>query len=203
MIVYRFINNEYTYQTMADDTSTSRIANPGPLGLLGFGMTTALLALHNLGLFGIDSSIISMGIFYGGLAQIVAGLFEFKKGNTFGATAFTSYGFFWLTFVTINTGLIPGMVPADSISLGAYFAVWGILTLFLFIGTLRGTRSLQLVFLTLTMLFFAVSIKDLSGISDIAYIAGVIGIVCGGLAMYTAFGEVLNEQYERKIIPLG
>ena len=188
---------------MADDISTNRIANPAPLGLLAFGMTTVLLALHNLGLFGIESTILSMGIFYGGLAQIVAGVFEFKKGNTFGATAFTSYGFFWLTFVVINTGIVPGMAPAVDTSLGAYFAMWGVLTLFMFIGTLKSPRTLQLVFLTLTMLFFAVAAKDLSGISDIAYVAGVIGIVCGGLAMYTAFGEVINEQFGRKVFPLG
>ncbi|MCL2295888.1 MAG: acetate uptake transporter, partial [Methanomassiliicoccaceae archaeon] len=84
---------------MVDNESSpvNRIANPAPLGLLAFGMTTVLLNLHNLGLYGLDSTILTMGIFYGGLAQVVAGIFEFKKGNTFGATAFTSYGFFWLT----------------------------------------------------------------------------------------------------------
>ncbi|MDR3075521.1 MAG: acetate uptake transporter, partial [Candidatus Methanoplasma sp.] len=141
--------------------------------------------------------------FYGGLAQIIAGIFEFKKGNTFGATAFTSYGFFWLTFVLINTGSVPGMVAADSTSLGAYFAIWGVLTLFLFIGTLRSSRALQMVFLTLTVLFFVVAIKDLTGISGIAYVAGAIGVACGGTAMYTAFGEVLNEQYGKTVMPLG
>ena len=190
---------------MADSESSpvNKIANPAGLGLLAFGMTTVLLSLHNLGLFGLDSAILSMGIFYGGLAQVIAGVFEFKKGNTFGATAFTSYGLFWLTFVLINTDLVPGMVPADGASLGAYFAVWGILTLFLFIGTLKGTRALQAVFLTLTVLFFAVAVKDASGISDIAYVAGAVGVICGGIAMYTAFGEVLNEQYGRAVLPLG
>lgn len=189
---------------MADNESSTsiNIANPACLGLLAFGMTTMLLALHNLGLFGLDSTILSMGIFYGGLAQVIAGIFEFKKGNTFGATAFSSYGFFWLTFVFINTDLL-GMAPADNVSLGAYFAVWGILTLFLFIGTLKGTRALQVVFLTLTVLFFVVAIKDITEISNIAYIAGVVGVICAGSAMYTAFGEVLNEQYGRKVLPLG
>jgi len=189
---------------MVDNVSTltNNIANPAGLGLLAFGMTTILLSLHNLGLYELDSVILSMGIFYGGLAQVIAGLFEFRKGNTFGATAFTSYGLFWLTFVLINTGLVPG-AAADNVSLGAYFAVWGILTLFLFIGTLKGTRALQGVFLTLTILFFIVSIRNLSEMSDIAYIAGVVGIICGGLAMYTAFGEVLNEQLGRTVLPLG
>lgn len=190
---------------MADNNSspTGMTANPAPLGLLAFGMTTVLLSLHNLGLFGLDSTIITMGIFYGGLAQIFAGLFEFRKGNTFGATAFTSYGLFWLTFVFINTSIIPGMQPADGVSLGAYFFIWGILTLFLYIGTLKGHRSLQIVFLTLFLLFFTVAAKDLSGIPEIAYVAGAIGIVCGGSAMYTAFGEVLNETFDKPVLPLG
>ncbi|MFA6710205.1 MAG: acetate uptake transporter [Candidatus Methanomethylophilaceae archaeon] len=190
---------------MADNNSspTVMIANPAPLGLLAFGMTTVLLSMHNLGLFGLDSTIIAMGIFYGGLAQIFAGLFEFRNGNTFGATAFTSYGLFWLTFVFINTDIISGLQPADNVSLGAYFAIWGILTLFLYIGTLRGHRSLQIVFLTLAILFFVVAAKDASGIAELAYLAGAVGILCGGSAMYTAFGEVLNETYDRPLLPLG
>lgn len=189
---------------MADNESpVNKIANPAGLGLLAFGMTTVLLSFHNLGLFGLDSTILSMGIFYGGLAQIVAGIFEFKKGNTFGATAFTSFGFFWLTFVAINTTSLNGLAAGDSSSLAAYFAMWGIVTLFLFIGTLKATRALQLVFLTLTILFFVVAIKDGSGVSDVAYVAGVVGIICGGIAMYTAFGEVLNEQHGKTILPLG
>ena len=189
---------------MVDNESppVNGIANPAGLGLLAFGMTTVLLSLHNLGLFGLDSTILSMGVFYGGLAQIVAGIFEFKKGNTFGATAFTSYGLFWLTFVAINTGLVPG-AAADGASLGAYFAIWGVLTLFLFIGTLKSPRALQMVFLTLTILFFVVAVKDASGVSEIAYVAGAVGIICGGTAMYTAFGEVLNEQHGKTILPLG
>ncbi|MDR1404067.1 MAG: acetate uptake transporter [Candidatus Methanoplasma sp.] len=189
---------------MADNGSSSAggIANPAGLGLLAFGMTTVLLSLHNLGLFGLDSAVLSMGILYGGTAQIIAGIFEFRRGNTFGATAFTSYGFFWLTFVLINTGMIPG-AAADSVSLGTYFAVWGVLTLFLFVGTLKGTRATQSVFLTLTLLFFVVAVKDLTGIPEIAYVAGAIGTICGGAAMYTAFGEILNEQHGRTLLPLG
>ncbi len=193
---------------MADNESPyiEKIANPAGLGLLAFGMTTVLLSIHNLGLFALDSTILSMGIFYGGIAQVIAGIFEFKKGNTFGATAFTSYGLFWLTFVLIHAGNFNGSlgVPSEAFSLGAYFAIWGVLTLFLFIGTLKSSpRALQMVFLTLTILFFVVAIRQASGIAEIAYVAGVVGVLCGGTAMYTAFGEVLNEQYGRKILPLG
>lgn len=185
------------------DSAVNRIANPAPLGLLAFGMTTVLLALHNIGLFGLDSSIMAMGIFYGGIAQVIAGIFEFRKGNTFGATAFTSYGMFWLSFVAISTGIIPGTVPADSVSLGAYFLIWGVLTIFLYIGTRRGSRSLQTVFLTLSVLFVAVALKDLTGIAEIAYAAGAVGLLCGGAAMYTAFGELLNEHCGETVLPLG
>ena len=189
---------------MADNTisPTASIANPGPLGLLAFGMTTLLLSLHNLGLFGLDSTILAMGIFYGGLAQIIAGVFEFKKGNTFSATAFTSYGMFWLTFVFIQIGPMYGIQSADGTSLGAYFIIWGILTLFLFIGTLKKNRSLQIVFSTLFILFFVVAIKDITGISEVAYLAGIIGLICGCTAMYTAFGEVINEQNGKIVMPL-
>jgi len=185
--------------------SVNKKANPAGLGLVAFGMTTVMLSLHNLGLFGLDSTILTLGIFYGGLAQVIAGIFEFKNGNTFGATAFTSYGLFWLSFVLINTGAFSGgLVPeADGASLGAYFAMWGILTLFLFIGTLKASRALQVVFLTLTVLFFIVAAHAASGIHDIADVAGVVGIICGGSAMYTSFGEVLNEQHGRTILPLG
>lgn len=204
MMMYTFYKLLADSTGMADnDSSTSNcIANPACLGLLAFGLTTMLLAFHNLGFYGLDSTILCMGIFYGGLAQVIAGIFEFKKGNTFGATAFTSYGFFWLSFVFINTDLM-GMPPADGVSLGAYFAMWGVLTLFLFIGTLKGNRALQAVFLTLTLLFFAVAIKDFTGISEIAYVAGVIGAICAACAIYTAFGDLLNEKYERTVLPLG
>jgi len=186
---------------MADsESTTSKIANPAGLGLLAFGMTTMLLSLHNLGLYGLDSTILTMGIFYGGIAQVIAGIFEFKKGNTFGATAFTSYGLFWLTFVAINTGVAGG--ASEPNALGAYFAIWGILTLFLFVGTLKASRALQAVFLGLTILFFVVAIKDVTEISDLAYVAGAVGVFTAASAMYTAFGEILNEMYGRTILPL-
>ncbi|MCL2333316.1 acetate uptake transporter [Candidatus Methanoplasma termitum] len=190
---------------MADNESPSirKIANPAGLGLLGFGMTTVLLSFHNLGLYSVDSMIVSMGIFYGGIAQVIAGILEYKNGNTFGTVAFTSYGLFWLTFVGVNTAGLTGLTAGNPSSLGLFFAIWGVLTLFLFIGTLKGTRALQVVFLTLTILFFVVAIRFGTQNADVAYVAGVIGIICGGSAMYTAFGEVLNEQHGKTILPLG
>ena len=133
---------------------TNKLANPGPLGLMGFGMTTVLLNLHNAGFFPLNSSIISMGIFFGGLAQIMAGLLEYKKGNTFGMTAFISYGSFWLSLVGLL--LLPRLglaEPTDASVLGIYLALWGVFTLFMFFGTLRANRVLQFVFGSLTLLF--------------------------------------------------
>jgi succinate-acetate transporter protein len=191
---------------MTDDESSSvkKLANPAGLGLLAFGMTTVLLSFHNLGLFGLDSVILSMGIVYGGIAQIMAGIFEFKNGNTFGATAFTSYGLFWITFIVINTSWgQDALGVGETAGIAAYFAMWGIITMFLFIGTLKAHRMLQVVFLTLTILFFIVAIEKATEISDIAYVAGAVGIICGGSAMYTSFGEVINEQHGKTILPLG
>ena len=186
-------------ETSIKDTS----ANPAPLGLMGFGMTTVLLNLHNAGFFALGSMILAMGIFYGGIAQIIAGIMEWKKGNTFGTTAFTSYGLFWLTLVGLlllpKKGLAEG---ASAYAMGYYLLMWGIFTLVLFIGTLKLTRSLQVVFATLALLFFLLAIGDFTGNATIKIIAGYEGIFCGLSAIYTALGQVLNEVYKKKVVPL-
>lgn len=129
----------------------TKLANPAPLGLMGFGMTTILLNLHNVGYFALDGIILAMGIFYGGIAQIFAGLLEYKKGNTFGLTAFTSYGSFWLTLVAILLMPKLGLTDAPNAQfLGVYLGLWGVFTLFMFFGTLKGARVLQFVFFSLT-----------------------------------------------------
>lgn len=183
---------------------TNKLANPGPLGLMGFGMTTVLLNLHNAGFFPITSVIISMGIFFGGMAQIFAGILEYKKGNTFGLTAFTAYGCFWLSLVAIL--LLPGMglaEVADATSLGAYLALWGIFTLFMFFGTLHANRALQLVFASLTLLFALLAVGNITGNHAILTFAGYQGILCGASAIYLAMAEVINEQLGRTVLPIG
>jgi len=180
------------------------LANPGPLGLMGFGMTTILLNLHNAGFFPLTAVIVSMGIFYGGLIQILAGMMEFKKGNTFGTTAFTSYGAFWLSLVGIL--LLPRMGLADASSesfLGAYLGVWGIFTLFMFFGTLKGNRGIQVVFGSLTILFALLCYGNMTGNTAVLHFAGFEGIFCGASAIYLAMAEVLNEQYGRTVLPVG
>lgn len=190
-----------TSNTLALNDTT---ANPAPLGLLGFGMTTVLLNLHNAGFFPLDAMILGMGIFYGGLGQIIVGIMEWKKNNTFGATAFTSYGLFWLTLVALiilpQTGF--GKAP-DATAMTAYLTMWGLFTAVLFIGTLRLNRALQFVFGSLTILFFLLAIGDATGNQTIKTIAGWEGIICGLSAIYTGLAQVLNEVYGRTVAPLG
>ncbi|HEY1793887.1 MAG TPA: acetate uptake transporter [Opitutaceae bacterium] len=180
-------------------------ANPAPLGLLAFGMTTVLLNLHNAGVFELSSMILSMGIFYGGTAQVIAGIMEWKKNNTFGTTAFISYGMFWLSLVALL--VMPkqwaGVAATGSDALVAYLVLWGIFTAGLFVGTLRLSRALQVVFATLTILFFLIAIGHHLENPGITKIAGYEGIICGLSAMYTGFGLVLNEIYGRSVLPLG
>ncbi|WP_447866081.1 acetate uptake transporter [Rahnella bonaserana] len=180
------------------------LANPGPLGLMGFGMTTILLNLHNAGFFPLTAVIVSMGIFYGGLIQILAGMMEFKKGNTFGTTAFTSYGAFWLSLVGILMLPRMGMAEASSESfLGAYLGLWGVFTLFMFFGTLKANRGIQVVFGSLTILFALLCYGNMTGNTTVLHFAGFEGIFCGASAIYLAMAEVLNEQYGRTVLPIG
>lgn len=178
-------------------------ANPAPLGLLGFGMTTVLLNLHNAGLFALGTMILGMGIFYGGLAQVFAGIMEWKKGNTFATTAFCSYGLFWLSLVALLVFPAMGWGEApDSIAMAAYLCMWGIFTAVMFLGTLKMNRALQFVFGSLAILFFLLALGNFTGDPTIIRIAGYEGIVCGASAIYAALAQVLNEVYGREVAPL-
>lgn len=178
-------------------------ANPAPLGLMGFGMTTVLLNLHNAGLFKLGTMILAMGIFYGGLAQVIAGIMEWKKKNTFGTTAFCSYGLFWLSLVALL--VMPkmewGSAPGDS-AMAAYLFMWGVFTAVMFIATLKLNKALQFVFASLAILFFLLALADLTGSFVIKRIAGYEGIICGLSAIYTALAQVLNEVYGRTVAPI-
>lgn len=183
------------------------LANPAPLGLLGFGTTTILLNFANAGIYPLDSTVLAMGLFYGGIAQIVAGIMEFRKGNTFGTTAFLSYGLFWETFVFIFVlpGLsgLSGFAPSAN-ALGTYLFVWGLFTFFMFIGTLRLNGALMSVFGTLFILFFllAISYWTNNTTTTFGHIAGYEGILCGLTAFYAAVAQVLNEVYGRTVLPI-
>ncbi len=190
---------------MPDSIIPDKTGNPAPLGLMGFGMTTVLLNLHNAGFIALDTMILSMGIFYGGLAQVVAGIMEWKKGNTFAATAFISYGMFWLTLVALialpHAGL--GLTGPSGYSIPAYLAAWGVFTFVLFLGTLRLNRALQVVFATLTILFFMLAAGEVAGSAAVTKAAGWVGLVCGASAMYTGLAQVLNEVNGKTVWPLG
>jgi succinate-acetate transporter protein len=179
--------------------------NPAPLGLLGFGMTTVLLNLHNAGLYELNSMILAMGICYGGLAQIIAGIMEWRKGNTFATTAFVSYGFFWLSLVALIVLTKLGWaVKSDDTAMAAYLALWGLFTGVMFIGTLRLNRALQIVFATLTVLFFLLAYGDFTNASPgFKHAAGYEGVFCGFSAIYTGLAQVLNELFGKTMLPLG
>jgi succinate-acetate transporter protein len=190
---------EHVFAKVKDTT-----ANPAPLGLLGFGMTTVLLNIHNTGYYTLGAMILAMGVFYGGLAQVFAGWMEWKKGNTFGTVAFSSYGLFWLTLVGLLLGPKLGLWDATSEGLmGWYFIFWGLFTFAMFIGTLRINRSLQVVFATLALLFLLLAIRDWAGSEVVGKIAGWEGIICGLSAIYAAVAQVLNEVYGKVVLPLG
>jgi succinate-acetate transporter protein len=191
---------------------TEKLANPAPLGLLGFGLTTVLLNLHNAGFFPLDTMILAMGIAYGGLAQIIVGIMEFRRGNTFGTVAFTSYGLFWWSLVALlilprlsffdSNPLTNGIGGPSHGAFAAYFFMWGLFTFCMLLGTLKTNRGLQFVFASLAILFFMLTARELTGDATIATITGYEGIICGLSAVYLGIAEVLNESYGKTILPI-
>jgi len=183
-------------------------ANPAPLGLMGFGMTTVLLNIHNADASGypLGSMILAMGLFYGGMAQIFAGLLEYKKGNTFGLTAFCSYGLFWISLVALL--IFPDVLSGGAYTIataanfmGWYFFMWGFFTMMMFVNTLKKNTGLQFIFFTLFVLFYLLALRDWGYISG-GWI-GVEGIICGLSAIYVAMAEVINETFGKVVLPLG
>jgi hypothetical protein len=178
------------------------LANPAPLGLMAFGTTTILLNLANAGVIPLDSIVLVMGLFYGGLAQIIAGALEFRKGNTFGMTAFISYGFFWISLVFIlSPAHLLGTSFTDA-SLSSYLLVWGLFSFFMFLGTLRLNGSLMFVFGTLVILYFLLSAAFAWNNSDLLKFAGYEGVLCGLGAMYASIALMLNEVYRKSVLPI-
>ncbi|MDD3183196.1 MAG: acetate uptake transporter [Alphaproteobacteria bacterium] len=191
---------------MTDTKILDTTGNPAPLGLLAFGMTTVLLNFHNAGFYPLDSMILAMGIFYGGLAQVIAGIMEWRKGNTFATTAFTSYGMFWLTLVGLI--LLPKMdlgvaAPVKDTAMALYLTMWGIFTLMMFKATFSLNRALQVVFGSLALLFFLLAIGDATGNETIAHLAGWEGLLCGISAIYAGMAQVINETSGKTLWPIG
>ena len=180
--------------------------NASPLGLMGFGLTTILLNLLNADILPSTSMsvILSMGLFYGGIAQIVAGVFEAKQDHTFGATVFLSYGFFWLSFFGLNLFPMAGLTPlAPPDAVGIYLALWGVFTAGMSVVTFKKNTALQTIFVSLTILFFLLAASDFTSNAVLRRVAGYEGLFCGASAIYLAFAEIINEVYDREILPIG
>lgn len=186
----------------AERQHTAAPANPSPLGLLGFGMTTVLLNLHNSGVIPLSIVIISMGFAVGGAAQIIAGIMEFRNGSTFGATAFTAYGFFWWSLIIIWINPFGDGFAANGTSVGFYLLLWAIFSFFMFLGTLKHNHTSQIVFLSLVLLFLLLALGDFTGIHTITVVAGVVGIFCGLAAIYNSVAQIVNQEYGRNVFPL-
>jgi succinate-acetate transporter protein len=196
---------------------TEKLADPAPLGLISFGATTMLVSLiHHALSSGVDSIIIGIGLAYGGLAQVIAGLLEYRRGNTFGMVAFTSYGLFWWSYAILN--LLPrsqfffGYSLPSYESFTAYYVVWGLFTLVMYFGTLKASRALQIVFITLTTLFFLIAAKSAilafttmtpSDLTEFSLIIGVEGVITGFSAFYLGLAKIINEVHQRSILPIG
>lgn len=180
-------------------------ANPAPLGLLGFGLTTMMLNIHNTGRAGATiGAVLALGLFVGGLAQMIAGIMEWKKGNTFGTVAFVGYGSFWISLVFILLSENGGLLGKTSAGmLGWYLFLWGVFSLFMFFGTLKSVRVLSFVFGTLTILFFMLAVHNWASSPAWGHAAGWVGIVTGFSAFYLAMAEILNEVYGRTVLPIG
>lgn len=175
-----------------------KVLNPAPLGLAGFGFTTVLLNLVNAGIMGTSALpvVLAMGIFYGGLAQVFAGLLEARLGNTFGAVAFTSYGLFWLATVGLIMGFFGELTPA---AMAAYLAGWGVFTAYMTIAAMKHANIIKFVFITLTILFFLLAAGEFNVAVHI--IGGYEGIICGASAIYASAAIVVNDSYGRRVLP--
>jgi succinate-acetate transporter protein len=183
-------------------------ANPAPLGLMGFGVTTLVLSVMNANLVNFGKNlpvVLGLAIAYGGLAQLLAGMWEFRTGNTFGAVAFTSFGAFWISFYFLVQVQIPAIAKGGDLgnALGLYLWAWGIFTGLMFLCTFAAPRAVQVVFLLLTITFILLGIGNSGNTTDIIHAGGWFGIATAGAAMYTAIGEIMASVYGHDVLPLG
>jgi len=180
-------------------------ADPGPLGLAAFALTTFVLSMFNAGLMGEKGEPIVFGLAlaYGGFAQLLAGMWEFRTGNTFGATAFTSYGAFWISFFVFVTFFADKIPAADTgHAVGLYLIAWGIFTAYMFIASLRTTAAIALVFLLLTLTFILLGIGDANANDSITKLGGYVGLATAAAAWYASFAVVTNSTFGRTLLPV-
>lgn len=180
-------------------------ADPGPLGLGAFALTTFVLSMFNSELVGAGGKpvVLGLALAYGGLAQLLAGMWEFRTGNTFGATAFTSFGAFWLSFWALNQ-FYASKIPAGAVdaALGLYLIAWGIFTAYMFVASLRTTAAISLVFILLAATFFLLGIGNANGSTNVIKIGGYVGLATAVAAWYASFAGVANSTFGRVILPV-
>ncbi|QNE35050.1 acetate uptake transporter [Leifsonia shinshuensis] len=191
-----------TTQAPAASPARAEVADPGPLGLAAFALTTMLLSLANAGLVGeAGATAVAMALFYGGLTQFAAGLWEFARGNTFGATAFTSYGAFWLSFWWLRTA--PGLAEeAGSLGVGFFLLAWTIFTALMTVAAAKTNGATLAVFVLLTLTFVALTIGDLAGATGATRVGGCLGLATAAVALYTSWAGVTNATWKRQVLPV-
>ena len=195
----------------AEGDPTRHIADPGPLGLAAFAMTTFTLSLFNAGIApeALEPVVLPLALFYGGLVQLLAGMWEFRKANTFGATAFASYGAFWLAFAAYVQFAEPSLQASGAsegqvqTATGIFLLGWAIFTLYMAIASLRTTVALIAVFVPLFLTFLLLSLGDLTGVSVLGTIGGIVGLVTALTAWYASFAAVTNSTFGRTVLPVA
>lgn len=183
---------------------TGATADPGPLGLAGFAMTTFVLSCFNAGLISaeLEPVVLPLALFYGGFAQLLAGMWEFRKNNTFGATAFTSYGAFWLAFAAYVEFVAPGLPEADAYkATGLFLLAWTIFTAYMTVAAMRTNGAVLAVFVTLTLTFLILTIGELLGSSGISTFGGWVGLLTAACAWYASFAVVTNTTWKQTVLP--
>ncbi|MDX6722385.1 MAG: uncharacterized protein QOD73_789, partial [Solirubrobacteraceae bacterium] len=181
------------------------VADPGPLGLAAFALTTFVLSMFNAGLVSEKGEpvVFGLALAYGGLAQLLAGMWEFRTGNTFGAVAFTSYGAFWLSFWAFVQFYAPKVPTSDTgHAVGLFLIAWGIFTAYMLIASLRTTAAIALVFLLLTATFLVLGIGDAGGNASITKLGGWLGLATAVAAWYASFAGVTNATFGRVVLPV-
>jgi len=183
---------------------SSSIADPAPLGLAAFAMTTFILSLSNSGWVkgAGTASILALALFYGGAAQLLAGMWEFKNKNTFGALAFTSYGAFWLAFFYYVKYIVPTLTTGGNQATGYFLLAWGIFTLYMLVASLKTNLVVVGVFLALTVTFALLAAGSLDNSTGITHAGGIVGLVTAALAWYGSFAGVTNATWKKSVLPV-
>ncbi|MER5729978.1 acetate uptake transporter [Streptomyces sp. NPDC002138] len=191
----------------APAAAPGRVANPGPLGLAAFALTTFVLSLFNSGLVpnaALSAVVLPLALFYGGLAQLIAGVMEFRRGNTFGTTAFVSYGAFWMSFAGYVKFVVPTL-PADQahIATGWFLAAWFVFTACMSVAALKLDLAHRLLFVSLALTFLFLALGDLTEVTALGRTGGFLGLLTAGIAWYVSLAVVAEDTWGRRVLPLG